>query len=225
MLWHIMRYYRQFEVRDFVLCLGYRGDLIKDFFLHYNVRAADIEIDLGRQTHTVLCNGHDAQDWRVLLAETGLETQTGTRIKKVLSYLRNDMFLATYGDGLADIDLEELVEHHQRVGRLATVTAVHPSSRFGELSLNGHMVSAFDEKPQVSQGWINGGFFVFQREAFDYLPDGDETLEKGLLERLAAAEQLSVYRHHGFWQCMDTYREMELLDRMWREDRAPWKVW
>lgn len=225
-LWHIMRGYRHFGIKDFVLCLGYKGDIIRDYFLNYHLRASDVEIDLSNCTHRVLSQGDDASDWKVVLAETGAETQTGERVRRVAPYIKGERFLATYGDGLSDVDLDLLLEHHKKSGRLATVTAVHPSSRFGELSLDGNVVTSFMEKPQVGQGWVNGGFFVFERRALDLIePRMNEPLETGLLERLAAQGELAVYRHNGFWQCMDTYREMELLNRMWAEGRAPWRKW
>jgi len=160
------------------------------------------------------------------MADTGSETMTGTRIKRALRYAKDNLFLATYGDGVSDVDLDRLLSHHRASGKLATVTAVRPSSRFGELSIENNLVTRFREKPQVTEGWINGGFFVFDKRAFDIIrPTDDVPLEEAVLETLAAQGQLSVYKHHGFWQSMDTYREMKLLNDMWANGRAPWNVW
>jgi len=225
MLWHIMKHYGHFGAQRFILCLGYRGDAIRDYFLHYQRHNSDLEVNTASGSIETLSNGHD-EDWRVVLAETGDESLTGTRIKRALRYVRGDTFLATYGDGVADVDVDALLAHHKAHGRLATVTAVHPSSRFGELSIEGALVRGFQEKPQVTDGWINGGFFVFDRRAFDRLPDdANKPLETAVVETLAAEGELAVYQHHGFWQCMDTFREMQLLNELWRSKRAPWKVW
>jgi len=225
-LWHIMKIYRNSGVKSFTVCLGYKGDVIRDYFLHYQSRARDSEVDLSTGAVTTLNVSNNQADWKVVLAETGMDSLTGLRIKKALRYIKNDTFLATYGDGLANIDLEALVDHHKKMGRLATVSAVHPSSRFGELQLDGHVVSSFQEKPQVDNGWINGGYFVFEKKAFDLLGDNENvSLEDGLLVKLASMGQLAVYRHDGFWQCMDTYREAQLLNSLWDSGSAPWKSW
>jgi glucose-1-phosphate cytidylyltransferase len=224
-LWHIMKTYRHFGCRDFVLCLGYRGDVIRDYFLNYHRRNSDFTVDMGTGAVSTLSNG-SAEDWRVTLVETGADALTGLRISRALKYVRGDTFFATYGDGVADVDVGALLAHHRRGGRLATVTAVHPSSRFGELSVEGDWVRSFREKPQVAEGWINGGFFVFEREVFARMSEADNiSLEQGVLEELARERRLGVYRHGGFWQCMDTYREMQLLNEMWASGRAPWQVW
>ncbi|HEY0834539.1 MAG TPA: glucose-1-phosphate cytidylyltransferase [Azospirillum sp.] len=225
-LWHIMRHYRAFAVRNFVLCLGYKGDTIRDYFLNYHWRSHDVSVDLESNTVENLQPHEGKVDWRVTLAETGGDSLTGRRILTALKHVRGDRFLATYGDGVANVDIDALLAHHKRTGRLATVTAVHPSSRFGELGLSGDLVHSFREKPQVAEGWINGGFFVFEKAAFDgFDPTMNCALEDGILERLASRGELSVYRHSGFWQCMDTYREMQLLNEMWETGRAPWRVW
>ena len=224
-LWHIMKVYRHYGVRRFVLCLGYRGDVIRNYFLDYRRSNSDFAIDMSDGAVTLL-DEHDREDWRVVLAETGAATQTGARIKRALRYVEGDRFLATYGDGVADIDVAALVAHHMAGKRLATVTAVHPSSRFGELGIDGGRVTSFREKPQVHEGWINGGFLVFERSAFDRVGDSpDVILETGLLEQLAREGELGVYRHQGFWQCMDTYREMQLLNELWQSDAPPWRMW
>jgi len=224
-LWHIMKTYRHYGCRDFVLCLGYRGDAIRDYFLNYHRRNSDFTVDMASGDVTTLSNGN-AEDWRVSLVETGADALTGLRIRRALKYIKGDSFFATYGDGVADVDIATLLQHHRRSERLATVTAVHPSSRFGELAVEGDCVKTFREKPQVTDGWINGGFFVFEREAFAGTSDKDNVaLETGVLEALAHTDNLGVYRHPGFWQCMDTYREMQLLNDMWASGRAPWQVW
>lgn len=225
-LWHIMRHYRRYGVRDFVLCLGYKGDVIREYFLNYKNWNRNVAVDLASGTIEGLSSGESSVDWRVSLVDTGQDTLTGTRIQYALPYIRGERFFATYGDGVANVDLDTLLTHHERSACLATVTAVHPSSRFGELDISGHLVTSFKEKPQVAGGWINGGFFVFERNAFSQLDlASNVALEDGLLEKLAAQERLAVYKHDGFWQCMDTYREMQLLDELWRNGRAPWKTW
>ena len=224
-LWHIMKHYRHFDARNFVLCLGYRGDVIRDFFLNYPIYNTDFAVDLATGNVETLSNGCQ-EDWRVVLADTGEETLTGGRIRRALKYIQGDTFLATYGDGVSDIDIDRLLAHHRASGRLATVTAVRPSSRFGELSINGDVVTNFREKPQVDDGWINGGFFVFDKRAFERIGINESvSLEEGVLETLAQEGQLGVYQHAGFWQSMDTFREMQLLNEMWDVDNAPWHLW
>jgi glucose-1-phosphate cytidylyltransferase len=225
LLWHIMKHYRHFGVRDFVLCLGYRGDMIRDYFLNYRMRRSDFAVDLKSGDVEVLTPA-DQEDWRVVLAETGADTLTGSRVKQALRFVRGSSFFATYGDGLSDVDIGALLQHHRRSRRAATVTAVHPSSRYGELAIDKGLVRSFQEKPQVTEGWINGGFMVFEKRAFDSLkPDENVPLETGVLESLAERQELAVYQHDGFWQCMDTYREMCLLNDMWASGRAPWQLW
>lgn len=223
-LWHIMKLYGQYGFSDFVLCLGHKGSVIRDYFYNYEMRNCDATITLGRRDIEIH-NGHAESGWRVTLAETGEKTLTGGRIKRVSRYLDDEQFMVTYGDGVADVDVPALVKFHQKQGKLGTVTAVHPSSRFGELSIGNGLVEVFREKPQVHEGWINGGFMVLQRGVLDLIAGDEESLEQGLLPRLAEMRELAVYQHHGFWQCMDTYREMELLNEMWRQGKAPWAVW
>jgi glucose-1-phosphate cytidylyltransferase len=226
-LWHIMMHYRQSGVGRFVLCLGYRGDVIRDYFINYHHRSHDLEVDVGSGDISMRGTANaDRLDGRIVLAETGQDSLTGRRILRALPHVDGDTFLATYGDAVADVDIDALIETHKSMGRLATVTAVHPSSRFGELAIDGGMITSFAEKPQVAQGWINGGYFVFNRRAFDLLdPELNEPLETGLLEQLAEQGQLAVHQHGGFWQCMDTYREMQLLNDLWDAGDAPWRVW
>jgi glucose-1-phosphate cytidylyltransferase len=223
-LWHIMKIYAAHGYKDFVVCLGYKGDVIRDYFLNYEARNRDFTVTLGAQ-RVENHNEHEEAGWRVTLAETGLNTQTGGRLLRVARYVGGDTFMATYGDGVADVDIGRLVAFHRRHGRLATVTAVRPASRFGELLVEDGLATAFEEKPRVHEGWINGGFFVFEPAIFDLISGDAEVLEAGVLTRLAAMRQLAVYRHEGFWQCMDTYREMQLLARAWESGDAPWKIW
>jgi glucose-1-phosphate cytidylyltransferase len=224
LLWHIMKIYSHYGYADFVLCLGYKGEVIRDYFLNYETRNRDLTVTLGSGRLEIHGN-HSEDGWKVTLADTGDKTMTGGRIKRIQKYIGGDTFLATYGDGVADIDIESLAAFHGRQGRLATVTAVRPSSRYGELAIKESRVTLFREKPQVAQGWINGGFLVLEPEVFDLIEGDDDTLETGLLARLVERQQLAVYQHEGFWQCMDTYREMQQLDDMWTREKAPWRVW
>lgn len=223
-LWHIMKSYAHYGFTDFVVCLGYKGDVIRDYFLNYENRQRDVTVTLGSRDVEVLSD-HAEAGWRVTLAETGEKTLTGGRLRRVASYLGRERFMVTYGDGVADIDIKRLLAFHEAHGKLGTITAVRPSSRFGEVMIERGVVRAFAEKPQVHAGWINGGFFVFQPEVLDLLTGDEESLEQSVLEKLTAMKQLAVYEHHGFWQCMDTYREMELLNDLWARDRASWAVW
>ena len=223
-LWHIMSHYRAHGVRDFVLCLGYKGDIIRDYFLNLRNHAADFQIDLATGTVNVL--SENAVDWRVTLVETGDETMTAARIRRAVQYVSGERFFATYGDGLSNVDLGALLDFHQSQGKRATVTAVRPPSRFGELLVDGGLVKSFIEKPQTGAGWINGGFFVFETAAIRDLPDSEDlVLESTVMEQFAARGELAVFKHESFWQCMDTYREMQLLEKMWQSGAAPWKVW
>jgi glucose-1-phosphate cytidylyltransferase len=220
-LWHIMRNYSAYGFKDFILCLGYKGEVIKNYFLEYDLLHSDFTVRLGTKEiirHSVL---HDESDWRVTLAETGQQTMTGGRIKRIEKYIEDDTFMMTYGDGLANVDLKGLLKFHREKGRIGTVTAVRPIARFGELSVNGDLAASFREKPQIESGWINGGFFVFQREVFRYL-DKECVLEKEPMERLAAEGQLAVYKHSGYWRCMDTYRDLEALNHDWASGRPGW---
>ena len=222
-LWHIMRRYHRYGVRRFILCLGYKGDVIRDYFLNYRLRQSDVTVQL--RSHEVTVHGEDdTEDWEVVLADTGEDSMTGARIKRALRHVRGERFFATYGDGVADIDIAALLECHERGGRLATVTSVHPSSRYGEIDVAHDTVRTFLEKPQVAEGWINGGFFVFSRKAFDGASDDPGlVLEADVLPELAAKGELSAYLHSGFWQCMDTYREMLALNQLWARGDAPWR--
>jgi glucose-1-phosphate cytidylyltransferase len=226
-LWHIMRYYSCFGVRKFMLLLGYKGQVIRDFFLTYHERWADLKIQLGKNDINYIGEGYEGDDWEISLLNTGLETKTGGRVSAISRYLNTDRFLLTYGDGLANVDLEKLAECHLESGAIGTITAVRPVSRFGELTINEKtaIVSNFSEKPQISEGWVNGGFFIFNRALFDYIPNPDVSLEMEPLHSLAQDGQLSAYKHAGFWQCVDTYRELEYVEKLWASNSAPWKIW
>jgi glucose-1-phosphate cytidylyltransferase len=223
-LWHIMKLYAHYGWSEFVVCLGYKGDVIRDYFLNYEIRNRDFTVTLGSR-EVEIHNCHSEQGWKVTLAETGDSTMTGGRVRRIANYLGGDTFMVAYGDGVADIDLQALLAFHKRQRKLATVTAVRPSSRYGELAIENGRVTLFREKPQVHGGWINGGFFVFERPVLDMIEGDHETLEAGLMVKLVDLEELAVYQHEGFWQCMDTYREMLMLNEMWSHDKAPWKVW
>lgn len=222
-LWHIMKIYAHHGFNDFVICLGYRGEVIKHYFLNYYYLHRNLTLSLGDGSVNVYDGA--GEDWRVTLVDTGPATQTGGRVRRVEGFVGNETFCLTYGDGVADADIRRLVAFHRRCGRLATVTAVRPPARFGGLELDGEQVVRFHEKPQMGEGWVNGGFFVFEPGVFGYL-DGDETvLERTPLERLAREGQLAAYRHEGFWQCMDTLRDVNTLNRLWASGSAPWKMW
>jgi glucose-1-phosphate cytidylyltransferase len=224
-LWHIMKLYAHHGFRQFVLCLGYRGNMIKEYFLNYEAMNNDFTICLGSQHRVSYHDAHDEQDFNVTLVETGQQTMTGGRVKRVQRYVEDDTFMVTYGDGLANVDIRALVEFHRGHGKLATVTAVQPPSRFGILELDAaDRVMNFAEKPQL-ENWASAGFFVFNRRVFDLLDSDECILERKPLERLAGEGQLMVYRHDGFFFAMDTYREYQLLNEMWNSGKAPWKVW
>ena len=221
-LWHIMQHYAHFGFRDFVVCLGYRGEYVKKYFSETLALAADLTIDFANNKVEVLETERD--DWRVTLVDTGQTTQTAGRLLRVRKYLGDEPFMMTYGDGVSDVDLCALLEFHKRQGKAATVTAVHPPARFGKLNIEDGAVTRFDEKPQMSEGWINGGFFVLEPRVFDYLP-GDVDWARKPLEDLAGDAQLGAYCHDGFWQCMDTMRDKVLLNALWDSGEAPWKLW
>jgi glucose-1-phosphate cytidylyltransferase len=222
-LWHLMKSFASHGLTDFVVCTGYRGDVIKDYFLNYGARMNDFTAHLGKSTHIEVHGNHTEIDWKVTVADTGPSTMTGGRVKRVAKYIYG-RFIVTYGDGLADVDLKALLDFHEEHGKLATVTTVRPLSRFGVMDLDKTgQVQQFREKPQTDD-YVNAGFFVFEPQVLDYL-DEDCVLEQAPLERLAAEGQLMAYRHEGFWQPMDTYREFTMLNEMWDSGVAPWKVW
>lgn len=222
-LWHIMKHYAHFGFKEFFVALGYRGEVAKRFFLDYHNLSGDITLDLSNGK--VEMHERECEDWVVHLHDTGAETQTGGRVKRLEPWLKDGTFMATYGDGVCDVDLGELLRFHRSHGRIATITAVRPPSRFGGLVFDGDIVSEFTEKPQIGEGWINGGFLVFEPELFKYLEGDESSLEADALERLAADRQLAAFRHDSFWQCMDTLRDKRLLESLWQERRAPWKLW
>jgi glucose-1-phosphate cytidylyltransferase len=225
-IWHIMKIYATQGYQDFVLCLGYKGHLIKDYFYHYEIMANDFQVTLGRKDALEIFQKHPERGWRVLLANTGEKTLKGARLKRIEGYLDSDNFMVTYGDGVADIDLSRLLDFHLSHGKIATLTGVKPVTRFGELVVDGQRVTNFLEKPQTAGGLINGGFFVFHRRIFDYLDEREDCdLEYGVLEQLAREGELMVHRHDGFWACMDNQRDMDYLNRLWAEGQAGWKVW
>jgi glucose-1-phosphate cytidylyltransferase len=226
LLWHIMKIYAHYGFKDFILCLGYKGEMIKDYFLNYQAMNNDFTVKLGSHNKIEVHSDHQEKDWAVTLADTGDQAQTGARVKRIEKYIDGDAFMLTYGDGLANINIKKLVEFHESHNKIGTLTGVHPSSRFGELLLKDNQLISFSEKPQVEEGLVNGGFFVLKREFFKYLKDEDDcVLEKEPLDNLTKDKQLMVYPHHGFWQCVDTYREMELLNSIWNKKNPPWKVW
>jgi len=227
-LWHIMKIYSACGFNEFILCLGYKGQVIKEFFLNYYTMVNDITVDLSAPNAIEYHDGDSRADWKVTLADTGVDTMTGARVARIKKYLGNDdNFMLTYGDGLADIDIKALVEFHKSHGKMVTVTGVHPAGRFGEMELSEHnIVKSFAEKPQVSEGRINGGFLVMRREFIDrYLSEEpDLILEQSPLSQCAKDGELVSFNHDGFWQPMDTYREYQMLNKLWTEGNAPWKT-
>ncbi len=224
-LWHIMKLFSHFGFNDFVVCLGYKGYHIKEYFAHYYLHESDVTFDFMDGNQRII-HSHKAEPWRVTLVDTGVDTQTGGRVKRVGAYLGNEPFLLTYGDGVSDIDIRELVAFHRAHGKLATVTAAQPAGRFGALDLGeDDRVRGFIEKPPGEGGWINAGFFVMQPEVLGYI-DGDSVLlEREPMERLARDGQLMARKHRGFWQPMDTLREKNILESLWKSGKAPWKLW
>lgn len=220
-LWHIMKTYAHFGYNDFYLALGYKAEVIKDYFLHYHSLNADFTVDLASgdiQPHQI-----EETDWRVTLVNTGIETMTGGRIKRLQSFIGDEPFLLTYGDGVADINLDALINFHKSHGKMVTMSAVRPSARFGDLDFDGDRVSSFQEKPQLHEGWINGGFFVCEPELFNYIDDDTQMLEREPLEKVLQAGELMAYKHDGFWQCMDTKRDRDILESLWSQE-APWRL-
>ncbi|MFH1772665.1 MAG: glucose-1-phosphate cytidylyltransferase [Candidatus Omnitrophota bacterium] len=225
-LWHIMKIYAHYGFKDFILCLGYKGERIKEYFLNYEAMNNDFTLHLGKKNKIEYHSNHSEDGWKVTLVDTGENTQTGARIKKIERYIKEDNFMVTYGDGASDININNLLEFHKLQKRIGSVTGVHPSSRFGELIAKGDKVISFNEKSRTTKGSINGGFFVFSKGIFNYLTDfKDCSLESEPLEKLASDGELSVFKHEGFWQCMDTQRELDLLNDLWAKGNAPWKIW
>lgn len=225
-LWHIMKIYAHYGFKDFILCLGYKGEMIKEYFYHYEVLNNDFTVELGNHKYVDIHNEHDERGWRVTLADTGDKALKGCRIKKIEKYVDSDEVMITYGDGVGDINLNELLAFHRSHGKIGTVTGVRPPSRFGELLVKQNRAVHFSEKPQTSSGLINGGFFVFNKKIFDYLSGDDNCdFERGPLDELSKSKQLMVYEHKKQWLCMDTLRDMEHLNKLWQEGKPFWKVW
>lgn len=224
-LWHIMKTYSHYGYHDFVLCLGYKGYIIKEYFSHYFLHMTDVTIDMT--SNDIKIHSRFSEPWKVTLVDTGLETMTGGRLKRVQNYVENKPFLMTYGDGLADIDLKAAIESHKKSNTLATITAVQPLGRFGSLDINAsNKVESFFEKPKGDKVWINAGYFILEPKIFDYIKNGDASVwEKDPLEKLAAEGQLNAFKHQGFWKPMDTLRDKVELENMWKTGKAPWKVW
>tara|TARA_B100000787_G_C16109423_1_gene257397 strand:- start:78 stop:848 length:771 start_codon:yes stop_codon:yes gene_type:complete len=221
-LWHIMKTYAKFNHKDFYLALGYKAEMIKEYFLNYRSLNADFSVDLS--TGSIEPYQLDDVDWKVTLANTGLKTMTGGRVKRLKSFIGNEPFMLTYGDGVSDIDLDALLKFHKSHGKMVTVSAVHPVARFGELNIEDQKVVTFQEKPRITQGWINGGYFIIEPSFFDLIDNDDTILEREPLERVAERGELMAYHHDGFWQCMDTKRDRESLEELWAAGNAPWKV-
>lgn len=226
-LWHIMKIYSSYGIRDFVLCLGYKGYMIKEYFLNYRSINSDLTINAGEKDNIVFHNNSDINGWRFTLVDTGIETMTGSRIKRVEPFIDEETFMVTYGDGVADIAIDKLLAFHHAHKRIATITSVRPSSRFGEILAKGKMVKSFVEKPSASKGWINGGFFVFHRRIFDLIKakKDDSALEGDVMENLVRKGELATYLHKGYWQCLDTSRDLDALKKEWKSKHPKWKIW
>jgi glucose-1-phosphate cytidylyltransferase len=225
-LWHIMKIYSNFGFNDFILCLGYKGEMIKNYFYNYEILNNDFTVELGNYKHLEIHSNHKEQGWRVTLADTGRMALKGSRIKKIEKYVNGDLLMLTYGDGVANINLNDLLSFHKEHGRIGTVTGVRPPSRFGEMIIKDKRVISFTEKPQVSEGLINGGFFVFNRKIFDYLSEDDNCdFEIGPLEQLAEDGELMIYELKREWACMDILRDREHLNKQWQSGKAFWKTW
>jgi glucose-1-phosphate cytidylyltransferase len=225
MLWHIMKFYAHYGFKEFILCLGYKGDVIKDYFHNYQWYSNDVTLRLGPVPEIAYHSQHSEEDWQVTLIDTGQTTMTGGRVRRALDHIPDDEFLLTYGDGLCDVPVPELIKFHRAHGGLATLTAVRPSGRFGELTLAGESVTSFREKPDSEVGYINGGFFVLNKKIGKYLREDRDIFEFDVLPKVAQDGKLRAFRHDGFWQCMDNPREVDLLNKLWNEGAAPWKVW
>jgi len=222
-LWHIMNIYAAYGFKEFVIALGYRGDLIKDYFINYHYRSRNLTVQLRNGDISV--HEGEGEDWTVHLLDTGADTNTGGRVKRLAEFIGNEPFMLTYGDGVSNINIPKLIEFHQTQKRLATLTAVRPPARFGQMLLDDGKVTEFKEKPQIGEGWINGGFFVLQPEVTKYIEGDHSAWEYDSLEKIAADGQLAAYQHEDFWQSMDTLRDVHLLEKLWREGNAPWKLW
>ena len=221
-LWHIMKIYSKYGYKNFNLALGYKAEVIKEYFLNYRSINSDFSVDLA--SGSFVAHETDMVDWKVTLVDTGLHSMTGGRIKRMQKYIGNETFLLTYGDGLADINIDELISFHKKHGKMVTVSAVHPSARFGQMNLKDEKVTSFKEKPQMQEGWINGGYFVIEPEFFELIEDDDTVLEQIPLEKAAEMGELMAFKHSGFWQCMDTKRDRDFLEELWLSGNAPWII-
>ncbi len=222
-LWHIMKSYARYDISDFVVALGYKSEVIKDYFVNYRHRAHNLSVHLGSGEIEVH-DGNSNENWKVDLLDTGLNTMTGGRVKQAAEFIGNEAFLLTYGDGVADVDIDKLLKFHKSHGKLATLTAIRPPARFGVISFEGDAVKNFEEKPPSNKGWVNGGFMVIEPGVRDYI-EGDATIfEREPLENLAAQGELMAYRHEGFWQCVDTLHDVQLLENLWKSGAVPWKI-
>jgi len=221
-LWHIMKCYSKFGLNEFVICLGYKGYMIKEFFNNYFLHTSDITIDIKNNSSTI--HNSKTEPWKITLVDTGDGTMTGGRIKKIKKYV-GDTFCVTYGDGLSNVNVEELLKVHKKNKKIATITAVQPQGRFGALQIKDNKVIKFQEKPKMGEGWINGGFFVFEKEIFEYVKNDQTVLEKEPLEKLSSTNNLIAYKHTGFWQPMDTLRDKKYLEKLWMSKNPPWKIW
>ncbi len=222
-LWHIMKTYSHYGVNDFIICLGYKGDMIKNYFANYFLYQSDVQFDLANNKMKIL--NQKAEPWTVTLVDTGDKTMTGGRIKRIENYVTEDNFCMTYGDGLSNINISNLIEFHKSQGKLATVTAVRPPGRFGAIVMDGDAVKGFEEKPVGDGGFINGGFFVLSKKIFSYIEDDSSIWERAPIKNITKDSQLAAYKHSDFWQPMDTLREKNLLEDLWTSGKAPWKVW
>lgn len=223
-IWHIMKHYSHYGFSEFIICLGYKSHIIKDYFFNYLCYSSDFTINTKK--NTLVFHNNNCEDWKITLVSTGLETMTGGRIKRIQPYLEDeDTFLATYGDGLSDVNLHSLLNFHLQHKKLATLTAIQPQGRFGALGIVGDKIESFKEKDDNRDSLVNGGFFVFSKEIFDYIEEDSTILEKEPMENLASAGELMAYKHLGFWQPMDTLRDKIMLERLWNEGKAPWKIW
>jgi len=218
-IWHIMKIYAHYGFRDFVVALGYKSDVIKDYFIKFNSLNSDFTVDLSNGN--VEIHQNRSLDWKVTLVDTGDETMTGGRLKRLKKYLNEETFMLTYGDGLANINIKQLLDFHYKNKKLVTMTAVRPAARFGELELESNLVTSFKEKPQLKDGWVNGGFFVMNKKFIDFIQDDSEMLERKPLENVANNNDLIAFKHHGFWQCMDNIRDLEKLNQLWKSN-PPW---
>ena len=222
-IWHIMKHYSHYGHNEFIIALGYKGEFIKHYFMNYSALCSNLEIDLNAGKFTM--SGNTAENWNIHLVDTGLDTYTGGRLKRLKSWLQDDTFMLTYGDGVSNINIPKLLEFHYSYKKIATVSAVRPPARYGGIIFDGDIVTNFTEKPQIGEGWISGGYFVFEPAIFNHLENDRSSLEAHGLEKLAKERQLAAYRHEDFWQCMDTLRDKNLLESLWKKGNAPWKVW